>query len=238
MSRQDHLSDLDLDRLRLARATDESDPARAHLASCGLCSARLAELDEAAQHARVELAAALTRAERAGERSPRRRWALPALATAAAGVAALVAVALWPNAPDRPADSVVIKGGPSLRVLVGGAEASDELQVGQELTVRLAGRPAPRRLILRDVDGSLETLWPRGADDREAGLEGVVEINLTVGEPPGRLALIALHGPAPLSEARGRELAASLARRDGESALPRGFVGTVRSYRVIRARAP
>jgi hypothetical protein len=192
----------------------------------------------------VDLAAALTRAERAGERpAPRRLWPATPLAAAAAAAAAVVfvAVMMWPDAPERLDDQVVIKGGPRLQVLLGNAEAGDELVVGQKLTVQLSGRPAPRRLILRDVDGTLETLWPRGDDAEDAGLEGVVEISLTVGEPPGRLTLIALHGPEALSEAQGRKMVASLARRDGPDktvTMARGFFATVRAFRVIRARAP
>jgi hypothetical protein len=235
MTDSQHLSDLELDRLRIARQAGGSNPEHlAHLNGCETCRHRVEEMDRLAEAARPDLAAALSKAEQeAHVRSRAVGMWIPALVATAACLVGLL-VLWWPfTETGGDHDTVRVKGAPRLRVLRhGGKPVGDTLTIGQSVKVRMSGTPTVRDLVLKDLDGSYELLWPLGEESAEEGT--AVELELEVEEPEGELKLFGLFGPAQLSRQAALDMARSFESEDAPEPAE-GWVVIQKSFRVVRS---
>jgi hypothetical protein len=165
--KQDCLSDLELDRMMAGELADQA-AARAHLAGCARCTARVADIEGDRDRYR---AAIPPMPRRAGEVRPQRtqhRWLWPIAAAAAAAALFL----LWPRQAGHEPDGgdVRIKGRSSLRFYVkrGGrvAEAASGEVVHPGDEIRFAATTEQTiYLVLASVDrsGRVSVYHPAGA---------------------------------------------------------------------------
>jgi hypothetical protein len=237
MSDNGHLSDLQLDQLRIAAKDGKADPGNLrHIESCGSCHQRIEEIEQLAESVRPELAGVLARAEKQAEAHRRDPlgWRIPTMVAAGLCGLALLVILLVPTRSKQPStEDIRVKGVSTMKVMLPGSgkDPGQVLAVGQRVRVRLSGTPAPRSLILRDVDGTWRMLWPRERDS-QARAGDTVELDLDVGEPPGELTLTALFGPKQLTNDTALRLAKAL-RSNPRASLPKGTKAARRAFQVV-----
>jgi hypothetical protein len=238
MTNGGHLSDLEIDRLRIERREGKPDSERwGHIQQCPACRLRMEQMEQLSREVQPELAAALARAEQvAGSRSRSGgKWRLPAIAAATAcALAVLITIWLLPATTDISQDTVQVKGAPRLEVWTpGGKQAGEQLVIGRQVQVRLSGTPPPRSLVVKEAGGNIKVLWPLGKEAPARGGQ-IVELGLEVEEPPGELRLYALFGPARLSEQEALGLARRLEAKGTHP--PEGWQAVQRTFQVVSGK--
>jgi hypothetical protein len=211
-----------LPRHRLEEILGEGpDPAaRAHLAGCERCAARLAALDEArANHARAYPAAPFARKVMA--RAARRRWGWRSPRTFAIGAglaAACVALILVLRpTPEPGGEGIRLKGGaPLLQVYVqrGGAPRllsdGDRVSAGERLAFACV-LPAPRYVVLwgRDRSGEMTRWYPSPLDPPALLPAGRAQlpVGVELDAAPGEERFIAVLSSQPLDDELSRRAA-------------------------------
>ncbi|MCC7380354.1 MAG: hypothetical protein IT384_00885 [Deltaproteobacteria bacterium] len=203
----EHLSDLDLDGLRLGVAGPAVD--RAHLDGCLHCRQRSAALAASAEDfaRRFEPAGLAADALARAERQPRRWMLWPPVLAGAAVAASLAVVGLQVNLRSKGAASlleVYQLEGQERRAIQGpvpkDARLAVRMSAGERRRIRLLWSPAAGKfqaLAPAEQEAPLELLGPTWLD-REIALDGAPEPE----------ALIAVACTAPFDHRRALELAA------------------------------
>ncbi len=181
-----HPSALELDELAAGGA---GAAARAHVAACAECEARVAELSQANASVQESVGFVAGRVKLSEERrSARLRWGLPV--AAALGMAALM---LLPRVPR-----FHTKGGPSLALVSSSGAAIATPHAGDHLELRVSTGGARFALIGARENGAAPVqLWPlAGHQSGEPGGPLAIELEVT----PGAVQLVALFSARPLDD--------------------------------------
>ncbi len=239
----EHLSDLDLDRLRYPVDGQWTDPDELeHLSSCEYCTSRMNKMQDMALQMSQRLDSSLQAARRELSRTKHRNHFRIVYAVSAAAVVAIVIFLgfgyrtrnVGAVKPPVRFDRVRAMGGPHISLSFADGTAVEAVSIGQSFTVRLTGTPRPKGLVVVDVDGSHSVLWCDKTQDSEMEISNKgVEMKIKANKPAGKIAIIAIFGQGPLSEKKALDFARN-ASFDSGASLPDGWHVIRRSLVVTK----
>lgn len=239
----EHLSDLELDKLRHMASPDADPKDLQHLSSCSYCHSRMDELENASRNSAQQLNALLSATEENLTREKRMAaFGLVPVLSAVALITVLVGVLFFSGglgtSKKLKTDRVRLMGGPQMNLyLEDGTMLSSSLHVGRKLTARLSGSPPARAMIFVDVDGSFNVLWVdhNGNVDVKGSKGAGVEMDIEASGPPGKVSLLAIFGPKPLTEKKALEFA-RIVFSNSNDVLPEGWYSIGRTIVVSRGK--